>query len=346
MKTIDTRSAVQLLLAVATLSLSAPAAALDPTQVIGPESCGECHKAAVATWNKTKHSTSFDQLHRMDRAKEIAGKMGIRRIKGEALCQACHFTVQLEEGGRRPKAIAGTSCESCHGAAKEWRHLHNDYGGQEVTRESETPEHRKARLEKTAELGMIRPDRPYEVVSNCFQCHTVPNEDLVNKGGHTAGSAFELVAWSQGEIRHNFFASNGTENRAAPKQLDPQKYLRFKYVLGRLMDLEFSLRAAAKATQPGVYADAVKKRVEESRGRLEEIQAQSGDPRLKELIAAVLGSLSGAELKPGNAAPLLKAADAAQQTARSFATDFDGSSLGGVDALLPAESAYMKSTVD
>tara|TARA_B100000029_G_scaffold493648_1_gene556424 strand:- start:26 stop:925 length:900 start_codon:yes stop_codon:yes gene_type:complete len=297
----------------------------------------------VATWSHTKHSTAFNKLHRMPEAKEIARKMGIRRIKGDPLCQTCHFTVQLEEGKRRAKAIAGTSCESCHGPAKQWRHLHNDYGGQGATRETETPEHRRARLEKTAELGMIRPDHRYEMVSNCFQCHTVPNEELVNTGGHTAGSEFELVAWSQGEVRHNFFISNGRENRAAPRELDPKKYLRFKYVLGRLMDLEYGLRAAAKATQPGAYIDAVKKRVEKSRGRLEQILAQSGDQQLKELIDSVLLSLNGVEIKPDNPALLLEAADGAQRVARGFAADFAGSALDGVNALLPPESAYKRS---
>ena len=39
----------------------------------------------------------------------------------------------------------------------------------------------------------------------------VPEERLVNVGGHTAGSAFELVSWSQGEVRHNLQKSAGKD---------------------------------------------------------------------------------------------------------------------------------------
>ena len=52
---------------------------------------------------------------------------------------------------------------------------------------------------------MLRPSQLYEVMANCYQCHTVPHEDLVNRGLHSTGNGnFELVEWSQGSIRHNF----------------------------------------------------------------------------------------------------------------------------------------------
>ncbi len=50
---------------------------------------------------------------------------------------------------------------------------------------------------------MIRLHAIYDLAKTCYGCHVVPQEDLVNKGGHRAGSAFELVSWSQGEVLHN-----------------------------------------------------------------------------------------------------------------------------------------------
>jgi len=38
----------------------------------------------------------------------------------------------------------GVSCESCHGAAKRWLTIHNDYGAGK-TRDTETPEHKEKR---------------------------------------------------------------------------------------------------------------------------------------------------------------------------------------------------------
>lgn len=81
--------------------------------------------------------------------------------------------MQQAQDDPRPKAIAGVSCESCHGAAKAWLGVHNDYGtdatGEKATRETELSAHRTMRLEQSARLGMIRPNRPYVVAENCFQ---------------------------------------------------------------------------------------------------------------------------------------------------------------------------------
>lgn len=55
------------------------------------------------------------------------------------------------------------------------------------------------------------------VAQSCLNCHTAPNEELVNKGGHNVGTLdFELVAWSQGKVRHNFVRSEGKTNDGSP----------------------------------------------------------------------------------------------------------------------------------
>ena len=103
------------------------------------------------------------------------------------------------------KPYPASPASRADGAAKQWVDVHNDYGGQGVTRESETPAHRYERLSKSIARGMRNPINVYLVAQSCYRCHTVPSERLVNVGGHVAGSMdFEIVSWSQGTVRHNF----------------------------------------------------------------------------------------------------------------------------------------------
>ena len=319
--------------------VSAPPASADPADLLGPEQCSECHGSENAAWEATTHAQSFASMHRSPKAKEIASSLGIRRIKGNDLCQTCHYTTQASSTGRL-RAVEGPSCESCHGAAAEWLNLHNDYGGQ-ATRETESPEHKQTRLEKTAQLGMIRPDQPYLVAANCYQCHTVPNERLVNVGGHPAGSSFELVSWLHGEVRHNFFATNGKENRGAPKDLDPDQHKRVLYVVGQMLDLEYSLRAAAQATQGGAYADAMAGRVQGAVERLNAIQGQAAETPLAAAIGRMLKTAGGVTLEPNNRAALLAAADAVKTEAERIVADLSPGVLAALDSLIPGTDGYM-----
>ena len=77
----------------------------DPVDIRGPDACGECHKKSVEIWKTTHHATTFQNLPRSDKAKEIAKAMGIRRIKNESDCLLCHFTSAEVEGKVKP--IAG-----------------------------------------------------------------------------------------------------------------------------------------------------------------------------------------------------------------------------------------------
>jgi len=83
-------------------------------------------------------------MPRKKKAKEIAGKMGIKRMKKDSACLTCHFTSGFKKG--KIKAIAGISCESCHSPAKDWIKIHGNYGGKKVTKKMETPEHKTKRL--------------------------------------------------------------------------------------------------------------------------------------------------------------------------------------------------------
>jgi len=218
---------------------------LDPAKVAGPDACGECHKSSVEAWKKTQHAITFKALPRKKDAKAIAKKMGIRRMKAESACLSCHFTSAVANGKTKP--IAGVTCESCHGAGKDWIKTHSDYGGKGVKKETETPDHKKKRYADSEAAGMIRPLRLYNVAANCYGCHTVPKEKLVNVGGHPAGSDFELVAWSQGVIRHNLWYTK-TNDEAS----DARK--RLMYVVGQAVELETSLFAVGKATEKKDFA--------------------------------------------------------------------------------------------
>ena len=302
-------------------------AAPDREKVQGPLACGECHKSEIEAWKTTKHFETLNKMHREPRAKEIADKLGIRRIKSEAICLDCHYTTKMTEG--KPEVIAGISCESCHGAAQGWIKIHSDFGGSGAKKENETPEHRKERMAKSIAGGQIRPSDTYSVAANCFSCHTVPQENIVN-AGHPAGSDFDLIAWSQGEVRHNFTAD--LKKNAEPKP----EHKRMLFILGRVLDADYSLRAAAKATKEGLFVTAMAQRVKTAIANLQQVQQATGSPELQEIIAAA----SSAEPKLNNGAALTAAADKISSVARSFAAANDGSKFAAVDALLPAPDKY------
>ena len=248
--------------------------------------------------------------------------MGIRRIKSASDCLTCHFTSTAVDGEAKP--IAGITCESCHGAGKNWIDVHSDFGGKGVTAETEEPAHRTMRYETSVAEGLIRPARLYAVAQNCYTCHTVPNEKLVNVGGHPAGSKFELVKWSQGEIRHNVWYSK--ENNAAPIERQ-----RMMYVVGQALDLEFALRGVAKATEKADYAVAMAKRAKIAEKRITKISEAVDAPEIK----AILAIAADAKLKLNNEEQLTAAANAVAAEAIKFADGYDGSQFSGIDALLP-----------
>ena len=207
-----------------TLITAIPAIAQDSTvkkkflqhsQVVGNKKCIECHESEIKAWQKTKHYHNKD-LHTNEKAATIARKMGITsaaKIRTSGLCTQCHFTVQ-KIGTAPAKAIDGVSCESCHGGAKEWLDLHNIADRREP---GDTPAKRSERVAKSIAAGMLYPDQIHQVAENCYSCHIVTDEKLVNVGGHPPGSTdFELASWAAGEVRHNFFLSKGTKNAETP----------------------------------------------------------------------------------------------------------------------------------
>jgi hypothetical protein len=302
----------------------------DPSKIIGSDACAKCHEHEVQQWMRTPHFATFDALHRKPEAKQIAVRLGLRSIKRSEICTQCHYTEQNQAG--RIRIVAGVSCESCHGAAADWVAVHADYGGEGATKASESPEHRAQRLKDSIALGMNNPHNIYLIARQCYDCHTVPHESVVNQGGHIAGSQdFELVAWSQGMVRHNFLRTGGIANGA----LSPAE-LRVTYVVGVLTDLEYSLRAVAAATQKATFGVTNAQRAARMKQRLHEVQKLINDPLLQPAIDAV----STVELRLDNKAAILAAADAVGQTAYAFAEQTDGNRLAALDPLIPQPAQY------
>jgi hypothetical protein len=300
-----------------TVALGGQVHEIDPAKVVGATKCGECHKYEVEAWKLTPHFTTFDNMHRSPEGQKIAIAMGIKRIKSESLCLTCHYTVQTKAGEGEP--IAGVSCESCHGAAADWINIHND-------KKLSADERRT----KSAAAGMIRPEDIDAVATNCYQCHLVPNEKLVNVGGHVAGSAdFELVSWSQGMVRHNFLQPDGTEGKV--NRADPPDRQRMLFATGVILDLEYSLRGVASATDKATYGITMARRAAALRTKLADVQKAVPTDE----VASILTIANGVQLKLNNAAPLNEAADKIDELGKKFASTETGAKLAGLDAMLP-----------
>ena len=302
----------------------------DPSKVKTSESCAKCHGSEVQVWRQTPHFKTFSDLSRNPKAREICSKMGLSSVKRSDVCIDCHFTMQEIDG--RNKAVSGISCESCHGASRDWLELHNDYGGPTATKETETESHRQKRLKQSAKFGMNNTRDLYSIAMNCYSCHMVPNEDLVNIGGHTAGTKeFELVRYSQGQVRHLFLRSDGATNEPAS-----QNRLRMMYVVGLIADLEFSTRATAIATENNTYGVNVAQRAAASAVKLFELQKTFKN----EYVQCVIDTFAKAKLDTNNYDQLNAIADEIQQAGREFSVKHDGSEMAFVDQLLPSPSQY------
>src|SRR5262247_3398084 len=302
--------------------------ASDPAKVVGPNACAECHKQEAEAWKGTHHFNTFSEMPRRKEANEIAEKMGVQRIRSESLCLTCHYTVQQKEN--RKQAIAGISCESCHSAAEDWIKVHSQFSGK--TEKTETKAEAEARMKLADTKGMIRPSSLYRLAKNCYSCHVVPQEDLVNKGGHTAGSAFELVSWSQGEVRHNTWHSKGKENVSASPA-----HKRMLYLVGLGVELETGIRAVAHATARKRYAFEMAKRVDGARKQL--AAAAKAAPNVPE-IAKMVEYAYSAGLKLNNERFLTDAADGVSKLLASITEKYDGSTMAGLASLIPGPDKF------
>jgi hypothetical protein len=302
--------------------------ATDSAKIVGPNACAECHKQEVEAWKGTHHFRTFREMPRNTEASEIAEKMGVRRIKSESLCLNCHFTVQQKNNKEEP--ISGISCESCHGAGQDWIKVHSGFSGKKE--QTETKAEEEARWKLADSKGMIRPRSLYQLAKNCYGCHVVPQEDLVNIGGHRAGSDFELVSWSQGEVLHNTWYSKGKDN--VPASAARKRML---YLVGLGVELETALRAVGKATVRKPYAFEMAARADRARKQL--AAAAKAAPNVPE-IAKMVEFAYSAGLKLNNERSLTAAADGVSTLLANITEKYDGSTMAGLDGLIPGPDKF------
>ncbi len=288
-----------LALPLAFLTLTVQSRALIAGQkIVGPNVCAECHKDEAEAWKGTHHFKTFRDMPRSKEARQIAKKLSIKRIKAEQLCLGCHFTQEIVRN--KPRVTAGISCESCHGAGRDWEKPHADFSGKK-SKEQETKAEAAKRWKASEAHGMIRPQALYKLAKNCYGCHVVPNEKLVNIGGHAAGSPFELLSWSQGEVRHNLWYSKGKSNAAADA-----KRKRMMYVVGIAVEIETALRAIGVATKKKEYAIRMAHRADQARKKMAAIaKALENVPEARQIVKVS----HSAGLKLNNNKALRAAAD-------------------------------------
>ena len=323
------------LLTAALISPASEAAPLVPgdprdtdESILGPNRCAECHTEEFEVWKNSGHETASRLLTRSKSAKAMGKALGIRRIKSDSRCTTCHFTMQVVAD--KSKALAGVSCESCHGAAEDWLDLHQDFGSKGSLIEDESKEHRDKRLGDCDSAGMVRTGKVHRMAGQCFACHVIDDEELVDVAGHPTGDGFELVAWSQGEIRHNFIRGKGS-NASAEKNR-----LRMLFIAGQMQELNYSMQALAKAKGGGSFEAQTVARAKAAMAMLQKLNQLVGLPE----VDVVLAGSEQWSLAAGCLEQAKELAMRVEHCSQSLERRADGSEFGALDSLLPSAETY------
>ncbi|MDA1044647.1 MAG: cytochrome c family protein [Verrucomicrobia bacterium] len=258
----------------------------EPADIAGAGKCKECHLSEHEAWTGSSHYKTRNRLKRDPQiaklAQEIVTRMDGWAITQDENCTKCHFTMKATSPGEAPEEVSGVSCELCHHPSKNWLNTHNALGDFKIpyTRaahqsklsdpSAEPLAHKKERIKEATDKGMKSLGLLYDFARSCLECHTVPVEKLVNVGGHKAGSDFEFVAWSQGEVRHNFLRDE------AVNYIRPFEQLYAMYVIGRIVDLNMAMVGLSEATTDGTYAREMAKRALHARNAI--VRIINADP--------------------------------------------------------------------
>ncbi|MBI1902579.1 MAG: hypothetical protein HYS13_15870 [Planctomycetia bacterium] len=327
---------------------------IDPTRIEGHEKCVDCHKTELRAWSASKHSTrAFDLLRAAPTALEYATKLGItpENIARKSLCVECHATPQHDAASGRVTVLPGVSCETCHnpsGGTDGWLNAHAVYGPPGTKREEESPAHYEERMARCREAGQLRTSDLYLLAKRCFSCHVVDDEKLAQAGHEHPKGDFELVEKSLGEVRHNFFIDPAKNAQASTLWIDPLRHspgrsaagrMRAMFVVGKLVDLETSLRSLATATKDDDFSSKMEKRISKAFAVLsEDLLAELKRTKLGELeqlvkdIQPTLEKLGADGFSTDDRRLYLEAAGKVARAATQFA-DRDGSELGELDEL-------------
>jgi hypothetical protein len=149
------------ILACALAFFAVPGASAETThEFVGVKKCSICHKTPAQgeqfpKWQASGHSKAFEILG-TPAAKEMAQKLNMGDPQKSGKCLKCHSTAYDHTEAQVTQAIPveeGVSCESCHGAGK-------DYGKLSVMKD----------VEAAKAAGLQIPDE-----KTCHKCHNPEN---------------------------------------------------------------------------------------------------------------------------------------------------------------------------
>jgi len=314
---------------------AAPVIAAEEKRV-GPERCGECHKKEYKAWLLSSHSSlltdGYDE-DKTDAVESIAEELDVFDVESDGTCEGCHYNFYRDDLDE--EEITATDCEACHGPGAGWVDVHSSFGardGEQIRSvEDESPEHRRQRVEQSLRRGWRSPTHsPVALANQCYVCHLGPDEDIVNEGGHVAGSQIDLVSWLSGEIRHNFQRTGQGEN--AP--LTPERRRMF-HIIGRGLDVEHGVRGLTEAYTDGPFLESLKRRIARSLGELEKVSAQTDLEEVRDIIG--LAQTVPLEAGGGSRVKARSVADRIHSALERFAAKHDGSQLAAIDPLITTD---------
>jgi hypothetical protein len=128
----------------------------------------------------------------------------------------------------------------------------------------------------------------------------------------------------QGEVRHHF-KSGSINTDATPERK------RMLYLVGRVVDLEYSLRGVANATEKATYAVSMARRAKAARAEIQKII----DVLPRDEIKAVAAAVDGVGLKLNNKEPIMAAVQTISDLGRKISDTYKGEELAALDALIP-----------
>ncbi len=311
---------------------------MNPVDVVGVESCAECHQEMVDSWRSSVHATSFETLVASPEAEAMADRLQFNpgEIAMRASCVRCHFT--LEPFGSTPQPVEAISCESCHGEGFHW-----------IDEHYKKSISRSQRIERSEELGMAHPANLFKMTATCYECHVIDDEQLVNQAGHPALSEdFELFSWYAGEVAHNYLVSEaGKATKVHTDEMQPlaQPHKRMLYLTGKLQHVAFTLRAIARAKDApvdrkgefivlpdGNYTFAVQHAIELRKLEidLKQVLKRVSIPQFTKTIAV----LRGLNMKTGHGREMEVAALQVSRLAEGFTRTYSGDEFSAIDPLL------------
>ena len=173
----------RLILALACLAYALPADAQARREFVGPGKCTDCHDHKdEKEWSEKRdgdgkgkqHLNALNQLSDA-KADAYAKAVGVADVYDpKSTCVGCHATVV------RGSADFGVSCESCHGAGKDYLKPHQEKGAYQ------------------ASLALGLKDtikKPDAWLKECVSCHVLgdsPGDAALIKAGHSSGADFDF----------------------------------------------------------------------------------------------------------------------------------------------------------